>query len=153
MAKRLKELQDQFAAAQKRMQKEGKSALEEAVKELFDEYPNLHAIRWEQYTPYFNDGESCVFGVGDARIKMKGQEETEDGGDYDDGFDDWSEWSEKYRAEQKEEPYPKGFKKAYLAVKEVFSAIPDEMMLAIFDDHVRVTATRDGFEVDEYSHD
>ena len=25
----------------------------------------VHSVRWSQYTPYFNDGDACVFGVND----------------------------------------------------------------------------------------
>ena len=31
------------------------------TKELFDTYPELNSFGWRQYTPYFNDGESCEF--------------------------------------------------------------------------------------------
>ncbi len=37
------------------------------VQEALKEYPNL-GISWTQYTPYFNDGEECVFSVGDIWI-------------------------------------------------------------------------------------
>lgn len=28
----------------------------------------VESIVWEQYTPYFNDGDTCVFGVGEPRL-------------------------------------------------------------------------------------
>lgn len=46
-------------------------------------YPEVEAVRWEQYTPYFNDGDVCEFGVREPRIKFVGEDA---GGDYDDGF-------------------------------------------------------------------
>lgn len=30
---------------------------------FFKENPEVRAIRWTQYTPYFNDGDECIFGV------------------------------------------------------------------------------------------
>lgn len=34
-----------------------------ATADLFSDFPRLKAITWSQYTPYFNDGDPCVFGV------------------------------------------------------------------------------------------
>lgn len=34
-----------------------------AVQDIFDRCPSLSHIVWTQYTPYFNDGETCTFGV------------------------------------------------------------------------------------------
>ena len=141
---KLSVLKEQFAAAQKRMQDEGKVALEEALAEVFTAHPKLHAIRWTQYTPYFNDGEACVFGVNSPYIKFDGL--AEDAGDYEDGF----EYCGTYRDDER----PKGFVSAGKDVLAVFNSIPDELMLGVFEDHVQVTATREGtFIVEEHSHD
>lgn len=35
-------------------------------------------LRWNQYTPYFNDGDSCVFRVGDVSIFVPGMSGDED---------------------------------------------------------------------------
>lgn len=140
---KLQALKDQFEAAQKRMQAEGKVALEEALAEVFANHPKLQAVRWTQYTPYFNDGEACVFSVNSPYIKFEGLEE--DAGDYEDGF----EYCSSYRNDER----PEGFVAAANDVSEVFNSIPDELMLSVFEDHVQVTATRKGFEVEEHSHD
>ena len=39
-----------------------------AIKLIFNN-KNIQEISWSQYTPYFNDGEECVFAVGDLQIK------------------------------------------------------------------------------------
>lgn len=47
----------------------------------------VDSIRWEQYTPYFNDGDACYFSVGEARVKfVEYDEEEDDEGDYGDGY-------------------------------------------------------------------
>jgi hypothetical protein len=46
-------------------------------------YPAVSYVTWYQYTPYFNDGDACEFGMHDFRVKLEGIEE---GGDYDDGL-------------------------------------------------------------------
>lgn len=146
MSKKLTELKEAFRAAQKRMQNEGKDALKEAFKDVFAKHPQLAGVRWEQYTPYFNDGDPCTFSVYDPYIKMK--DDPRDGEDDDmdeDGYDYYSSYSE--------EKYSPEKRAAYADVSAIFSELPDELLLAIFDDHVQVTATRRGFSVDECSHD
>lgn len=74
---------------------ENKKLFMEAVNELFDEHKELMGIRWRQYTPYFNDGDTCVFRVGSLFIatkpvseleKLEEDGEDDDMGDYGDGF-------------------------------------------------------------------
>lgn len=49
----------------------------------FDE---IDSIRWDQYTPYFNDGEPCEFGTGEPRFRLTGTDEDSEDGDYEDGY-------------------------------------------------------------------
>ena len=37
----------------------------EIVQDFFARNPEFAGIRWNQYTPYFNDGDECVFNVHD----------------------------------------------------------------------------------------
>lgn len=46
-------------------------------------FPEVEAVRWEQYTPYFNDGDVCTFSANDVSIKFTGKDT---GGDREDGF-------------------------------------------------------------------
>lgn len=43
-----------------------KAELKRIIKGLFKKHPTLKLITWDQYTPYFNDGSPCVFGVHDV---------------------------------------------------------------------------------------
>lgn len=38
---------------------------------FFEECPKVQAVVWSQYTPYFNDGDECVFGVNDPCFVTK----------------------------------------------------------------------------------
>ncbi len=51
--------------AQAQIMELGRQAMSEGLKGLFEEYPFLGAIAWAQYTPYFNDGDPCVFSTGE----------------------------------------------------------------------------------------
>lgn len=39
------------------------SGLKEYAQEIFKENPKLLGFSWTQYTPYFNDGSPCEFGI------------------------------------------------------------------------------------------
>lgn len=39
------------------------------IKEIFDTCGHINKIHWKQYTPYFNDGDSCEFGLHDVYIE------------------------------------------------------------------------------------
>lgn len=101
----------------------------------FEKFPNIEAFKWNQYTPYFNDGDACTFGVADLYYRNAG---ATTGGDYDDGFEYVS------RRDKESELYK---------FSEGFRRIPDEIFLQAFGDHCKVTATRSGFEVEEYEHE
>ncbi len=59
------------------------SELVAALDALFA-FPEVVAVRWTQYTPYFNDGDACTFDVYEARTKLT--DTPEEAGDYEDGF-------------------------------------------------------------------
>lgn len=40
-------------------------------KELFEKFPTLEYFRWTQYTPYFNDGDECIFRVNNEPRSLK----------------------------------------------------------------------------------
>ena len=61
MTKTVEELNTKIREAAR---EELKPALAEACEIFKTEIPELEAITWNQYTPYFNDGEACEFSVG-----------------------------------------------------------------------------------------
>jgi hypothetical protein len=60
------ELNAEIATAKKTMQEKSVGFVEEAARQLFEACPEIGQVHWTQYTPYFNDGEACEFGVNDA---------------------------------------------------------------------------------------
>ncbi len=122
----------------------GAEALKETFKEFFDTHPDCAALRWSQYAPYFNDGEPCQFSVNDFRVKMTAS--PEDAGDDEDGFEDTWIWEGHSQKDNE------AFKTVAQAVKSL-QRIDDELFELAFGDHSEVTATRDGFEVEEYEHE
>ena len=37
---------------------------------MFEKYPFLTSLTWTQYTPYFNDGHTCEFGVDELNFTL-----------------------------------------------------------------------------------
>lgn len=58
-------LNKRIADAHAEMQNTSKGLVEQAVKMFLDACPEVTGVHWTQYTPYFNDGEACEFGVND----------------------------------------------------------------------------------------
>jgi len=128
------------------IKKQGIKAGVEYFAPIFEKYPELKSFSWEQYTPYFNDGDTCTFGVHDVS-QVNGAEEY---GDDNEDEESWStlvmDWSGK---EKKAGPlYP-----AYEEAQDYLNKLGDEACEAFFGDHVRVVVYPDKIETEEVSHD
>jgi hypothetical protein len=72
-----KTLQEQINELNKQMREKSKDLMKEAFREFFTKYDEVvENIYWTQYTPHFNDGEACEFGVNDVFILLKDDEEA-----------------------------------------------------------------------------
>jgi hypothetical protein len=60
-AAKYKAAQEAVAKAKKEAKATAKEALKEMAAEFFAENPHVVSINWNQYTPYFNDGDVCTF--------------------------------------------------------------------------------------------
>lgn len=137
--------------------------------------PGVAAVRWRQYTPYFNDGDPCEFGVGEFYLRpgdplaaegvdperdddedvYDDDSDDEESGSYGDGFQDVSDLTRTW------DPIKNWF--VDLAVPhpgaaplQALNDVSDHFENALregFGDHAIITATRDGFQVEEYSHE
>lgn len=110
----------------------------------------IEAIRWRQYTPYFNDGDACEFGIHDIEVKPVGSDP--DAGDYSDGFID--HWSLGYYADKRGDDRMRELKEATADLnKAVAGGEFYDVLLDAFGDHANVTVTTEGITVDFYEHD
>lgn len=113
---------------------------------VFELHPKLTSVSWVQYTPYFNDGSECVFGV-----RQDGLDLVFDGEE----FEDVSDWTFKPTSSEyhQREQNAVGLAAAHAAVAALLGEIPEEFYKELFGDHVRVMVTPDGATTDEYEHD
>ncbi len=115
--------------------------------------PNVHSVRWTQYTPYFNDGDPCIFGVNGVLVKLL-DGDPEDG-DYGDGYIDgyaMRVYSEGYKQKPSVKPEFESLYPVFNALEEQIEHFEDFFQES-FGDHAKVTATSAGFEVEFYEHD
>lgn len=150
--------------------------LNDALIKWVTDNPKIEKIYWTQYTPYFNDGDPCIFGVNEIKFKVTGAESDESDEDYDD--EDYEEiedrpwfsiWLSRYNRRTPNEEYDYNLKtdyhwetdflnrEEYLACYKIANFLSSEagekLLLAAFDDHVQVTVSPEGLAVLEYEHD
>lgn len=112
--------------------------------------PGIYGARWEQYTPYFADGEPCEFSVNELSVRLTPLDDEEDErGDYEDG------WIETYFMSHSdfEELSKEHFEALKKAVANWDKLNADEVARRNFGEHAQVTATLEGFSVEFYEHD
>lgn len=139
-------IQERMQALKDEMQALGTSFFKEESASVFADFPDVASFSWSQYTPYFNDGDECVFGVNDFyRVTtLSGI----DGADTD--------YQDLYYSTWRSESDPTYNAKNALAKRldNLVGGIDADVMKALFGDHVRVVVNRDGtIETEYYDHD
>jgi hypothetical protein len=133
-----------IANARKEMETVAKKAFAELSTSVFEKFPTLQSFGWVQYTPYFNDGEECVFRTQTDYPTMTFLTEGEE-----------EEFNTNYGNEPNDPKTPAGVReKVEAAITEFFGAFDDDDLKTMFGDHITVTVSRDGTtSTDEYEHD
>ena len=127
---KLNSLKEQINKLQEEAKVAAKELFQEGANQVFKDDPTVVKFSWTQYTPYFNDGEACVFGSNHnyASVYTATTQEDEDGDCMENSGD-------------------------FPAVEKFLKQFDDDDMYSMFGDHVTVTVTPTGIEVDEYDHD
>lgn len=162
----VKQVIEEYSLASAVFNEKMKGAFDGIFKTFFEFYPEIAAVKWNQYTPYFNDGEPCEFCVGEFSFydKKNGNGEILDA-DYADGDGDtiykkpseylrqYPEYAYVFTAFNEATARHREVAAGVEELEDILLSIPDEIYLAAFDDHVTVVATKDSIEAEEYSHD
>lgn len=139
------ELIEKQRALQKEFQTTAQALFKETTKEFFEQNPLVKAIVWNQYTPYFNDGDTREFSVGCATFTNAEEASNIRYGEYEgDEENIWCYGDDCYSGQ----PIPS---EVNTELCDSFSGMlqcaeMEEVMKAMFDDHVQVIATCAGFE-------
>ena len=150
---RFNQLIDEQQKLKKKFQAEAQAMFKEVTKEFFDKNPAITALVWTQYTPYFNDGDTCVFRVHDVNFTNAPDDELENvspWGEYEGDLEDvWVEYFVKHIPDSNDIDK----ESCEFIRKMIGSSEMEDIMLEMFGDHVKVVATRNGFDVEDYEHD
>lgn len=173
----LSNMLDEYIAAEKKFQENAQEAMKAAFQEVFDFHPEITAFRWTQYTPYFNDGEECTFRIADVFVTnfpLDDEELWEGAGayEYDSDREDVYTWGEDdrdlpffftnqisgthYRKDVRIGPAVfdgKDISKLENLINALNSDAMEHVLKGTFGNHVQITATRNGFDIEEYDHD
>jgi hypothetical protein len=130
----INEFDQKLKKMREELSEEFKKKFKVICKDIFEKYPDIIKFGWTQYTPYFNDGDPCVFRYNDMYVCN--DPETADESIY--------EWESTYSLGKK---YPE-----IRALDKILGSSSD-ILLEMFGDHVQITITPKGIDVEEYEHD
>lgn len=156
----LKSLRAKREELAKQITQQSKTLFKQASLTLFEEYPNIIRYGWTQYTPYFNDGDTCEFGSNhyDPYIVFTSSEDYDPKDfthwDFEFGDYDYFDYTGGYNNKKKKEltPEKEAEYKAGNAVKDFLKNFDDTDMLSMFGDHQIVDVSKEGVTVEEYEH-
>jgi len=138
MTNKLEEFKQKKLALQKEISNEAKSVFKEESAFLFKDNPLLKSFGWRQYTPYFMDGDTCVFSAQTDDPLINGLDPYNDGGD---------EVAEEDKLDDKtREKLEKG-------VVKFLSQFDEDMLKDMFGDHCEVIVSEKEVVVEEYEHE
>lgn len=99
---------------------------------LFDQFPEMDHVTWKQYTPFWNDGDECLFRTGarDADI-------------FDEKGEELGYWFTEYSKER--------MNLLCKTVQDFLNEFDIADYRVMFGDHVSVTVARSGVTIDEFT--
>jgi hypothetical protein len=156
---KIEALKAKVAELNKQVREESQRLLNEGFAEIFEKYPKLLSFSWNQYTPYFNDGDECTFRVNVYSLIPDFTDESAEDHDYEysKGDCEWNSKTKKYDYSPLSDE-KKLNNEAYDELVEIVNAIDDDTMKATYGNHITVTVSKneDGTlktSTDYYEHD
>ncbi len=143
---------DDYLALAERYKKivaeKGEALLIKVFNEFFQNYPEVKAVAWTQYTPYFNDGEPCVFKIRDFYGSSSESYDENRGLEY-------GEPSKEGVTVYSADAFVFGDQEYHSGLADLVKKLRGgkEVLLAAIGDHAKVFVTKDGLDIEEYSHD
>ena len=158
-------LLDEQEELRRKFQATAQELFKETTKEFFDSNPAITAVVWTQYTPYFNDGDTCEFGVNSPTFTNAPDPESVSWGSYDGDEEGVFAVENISYVMNSDRDYYKNEQEAIKKAgvidvdsceafqRMICSSAMEDVMQAMFGNHVKVIATRDGFDIQDYDHD
>lgn len=148
---RINQQLEEFKEKRKSLVKELQTEFPTLLVPLLEQSKKIESIGRRQYTPYFNDGDECVFGVRNDDLTINGVSDYDD----DDSKIDFIKervWDGKNWVNNEDiDRYEFDLLKQ---IEGVLKSVPEDFYKDLFGDHVIVTVFKDGrIETEEYEHD
>ena len=131
---------------------------EDFYKYIFEKYPTLESFGWSQYTPYFNDGETCIFYANTSYLSVN--EECVDEADWSQktkvlNWGTWNKDTKKYegRVEEDNVDYDPILTEASNEIVNFLEQFDNDFYLIKFGDHAEITVNKNGVDISDYDHD
>lgn len=154
----LKEKQEEIKKLKKEMIEASNKIFTELTKTIFEEHPKVKSFGWSQYTPYFNDGDTCTFSAHTDYIYINGDSADEADWMSETTITNYGTWNREKRVYEgrTEVPnlnYDPELVKANDEIREFLRNFDEDFFMSQFGDHAEITVTAEGVSVDEYEHD
>lgn len=137
-----KELTEKREAFEQEAKQVGKATVKDLFMEFFELHKNVEGIRWDQYTQYFNDGNTCNFNVYEPMLRLVNHDE-----DSSEGMWGTCSWHNQSAVEST------AFQAFLSSVWEPLQELGEEFFETTFGDHCEITVTRDGITCEWCEHD
>ena len=137
---KMTDAQNRMARLKDEIYKETDAAFSDIFSEFFTAFPNIKTIHWTQYTPYFADGDECIFNIGEIYFSDKDHTELE--GTYNDETDE-------------EEDVTEGSPE-YVAARNKMATIisgMEDYLKSRFEDHSYIKVWAGGADREDHDHD
>lgn len=166
----IEELEEALKSRQEEMQKlkdqivdSFKKGITPYFKEVFERFPIVEKIEWTQYTPYFNDGDTCEFGFYGINIHFYKDAFTENRNNIFEENDDGSYFlpgwyleslslAEKLKNSKLDSIITKEFISEFTKLDALLNSCEEELKY-VWGDHTKVEVTKDAIETSEYDHE
>ena len=154
----LREKQEEIKKLKEEMLEASNKIFTDLTKTIFEDHPKVKSFGWNQFTPYFNDGETCEFSANVDYIQINDEPVDESDWINETKITNWGTFNrEKRQYEGRTEVpnfnYDPELVKACDEIREFLRNFDNDFFMSQFGDHAEVTITAEGVSVDEYEHD
>jgi hypothetical protein len=125
---------------------------------IFDKYSKLESFGWNQYTPYFNDGETCVFYANTDYIKINDEWVDNCNWSSEVNIINWGTWNSETksyvgRVDEPNPDYDVELSNACSEIIEFLNNFDNDFYLDKFGDHAEITVTKNKIDISDCDHE
>jgi len=155
--KKFDDLKKKIADAQKELKTTAKTLFKELSVAIFTDNPTLDSFGWTQYTPYWNDGDTCTFSANTEypTVTILAEDGIKVRHDENYGETVWLDpEDEEIEHDADTEKYDAQIEKVSGKVADFLQNFSDEDLETMFGDHQEVTVYKNGkIDTDHYDHE